>query len=45
MTRRERMMRIIENMGQERADWELGGMMGRRGRFKRFEILTERSSR
>lgn len=41
MTRRERMMRIIENMGQQRADWELDGMMARRGRMKRFDLLTD----
>ncbi len=41
MTRRERMLRIVESHGEERASWELSGMMARRGRMKRLELLTD----
>lgn len=41
MTRRERMMRILENHGTDRADWELAGMRARRGRFGQFDLLTD----
>ena len=35
------MLRIIENMGHERADWELASMMGRHRYMKRFDVLTD----
>jgi len=41
MTRRERMMRIIESHGAERAEYEFRYMMARRGNMKRYELVTD----